>query len=85
MKELIPTTGPVHFVARNDEGTVLHVGVTEVGQVTTTGQKHLITGDEAAQVRELEKFVGKRPSVNKEFDAASRSWVDKPNEVRRSR
>lgn len=73
-QDVIPTTEPIYWVARDDDGTVIHSGVTEVGQVTTTGQKNLIKGSKNKQVLELEKYLGKRPSRDHEPDIPARSW-----------
>ena len=73
-QDVIPTTGPIYWVARDDNGDVIHSGVTEVGQVTTTGQKNLIKGSKAKQVLELEKYLGKRPSVDHIEDLQERKW-----------
>jgi hypothetical protein len=75
MHEIIPTDKPIYYVARDDDGTILHSGVTYPGQVTTTGLKNMISGDEAEQVAELERFIGKRPDSSYEVDTQERKWI----------
>lgn len=74
MRELSKPAQRTYWVARDDDGTVIHTGHTDPDQVTTTGLNTLVAGTKENQVRELEKYVGKRPLGNYEFDSAGRKW-----------
>ena len=75
MHEIKPTDKSIYWVARNDDGSVLHSGVTYPGQETITGQNNFITGGKVNQTTELEKYLGKRPSKDYVHDHENRTWV----------
>lgn len=65
-----------YWVARDDDGNVIHYGKTEPNQVTVTGQKNLITfTNELDQKKEIERFVGGPPVFNYDFDYVNKKWM----------
>ncbi len=75
--EIKATDEPIYWVARDDDGTILHSGCTDPGLTTTTGQKNFIHGTEDEQVAELEKFVARRPDADHELNTTTREWEPK--------
>ena len=68
-----------YWVARDDDGNVIHYGKTEPNQVTMTGQKNLLVFEnELEQKKEIEKFVGSPPVFNYEFDNINKKWDKDP-------
>jgi hypothetical protein len=64
-----------YFVARDEDGNVLHVGYTDPGSYTTTGQEVFITGDKITQMQDVAQFIGQPVAYNLEFDAEKRNWI----------
>jgi len=64
-----------YYVARDEDGNILHTGYTDPGQVTTSGQAVLIQGDRLDQVKELVQFAGQPEAYNLEYDDSIRGWV----------
>lgn len=63
MSEIAYPATTKRFVARNADGSVLHVGVTEPQQVTTTGQPVLEEHDENSVLNALAAFADQFPPL----------------------
>lgn len=75
MFEISKPEKPVYWVARDENGNILHTGVTEPGQVTTSGQSVMVQGTKLDQVQDLAQFLGNPPAFNYEPNTELRSWV----------
>lgn len=64
MPEINKPTSATYWVARNADGSVLHHGVTDTNQVTTTGQPTFVYDtDQSQQLSELEAYVDSFPEL----------------------
>ena len=67
MKDLNKPTNKTFWVARNADGSVLHMGETEPHQQTSTGQEVFeYTEDEAEQVQSVYDFINQFPDLPSE-------------------
>lgn len=73
MAEINKPASRVYWVARDENGDVLHVGYTDPGQVTTTGQGVLDSGSRADQVEVISQFRESPEAWNYEWDGEQ--WV----------
>ena len=64
MPEISKPTESKWWIARNGDGSVLHQGINEPNQVTTTGQPMLDSSDsESEQLQKLTSYIGSFPKV----------------------
>ncbi len=75
MQTITATDKPIYWVARDDNGNVLHAGFTMPGNTTITGQTNLIYGEITDQIQDLEQFVGNQPAFNYQFDTITKTWT----------
>ena len=72
----------LYWIAKNDNGDVVHVGILETNQQLMTPQPELVSyTTKIGQIEDIETFAGPQPAFNYDYDEIRQVWEFIPAEV----